>query len=93
MLLVLVVGWQNEKNWKPFEVKSYLAPKPAQPAEVLPGLCLLQTKQNQLSILSLPSHFCKKAFMLCFGKNWFPVLLELVVVVGKRVTGTGKFQV
>ena len=64
-VLVLVVV--NEKNWKPFEVKSYLAfgkPEAGPTGRSLARsffLYLLQTKQNQLSILSLPSSLMQES--------------------------------
>ena len=63
VLVVLVLVVVNEKNWKPFEVKSYLAfGKPeAGPA----GRNLLQTKQKQLSILSLPSSLMQESVYFC----------------------------
>ena len=67
VLVVLVLVVVNEKNWKPFEVKSYLAfGKPeAGPAGRSLVLNLLQTKQKQLSILSLPSSLMQESVYLC----------------------------
>ena len=67
VLVVLVVVNENEKNWKPFEVKSYLAfGKPeAGPAGRSLVLNLLQTKQKQLSILSLPSSLMQESVYFC----------------------------
>ena len=71
VLVVLVLVVVNEKNWKPFEVKSYLAfgkPEAGPTGRSLARsffLYLLQTKQNQLSILSLPSSLMQESVCFC----------------------------
>ena len=85
MLLVVLVVVVNEKNWKPFEVKSYLAfGKPeAGPAGRSLVLNLLQTKQKQLSILSLPSSLMQESvYFCCLLKK--PGLVKAGTTIGPR---------